>query len=79
MIKPIIQITRDNETQSTDIQVLRDINMADMYKMMIDTVATISEVLLQDMDEIKQYKYKKAMISDLINAIEVGYSSKETN
>jgi hypothetical protein len=76
MNKPILQITRDEESQHTDIQVLSDINMADMYKIMIDTVATISEVLLQDMDDIKYYKYKKAMIEDLINAIEVGYFGK---
>jgi hypothetical protein len=74
MNKDILKIKK-LEDNTTDIEVLENVNVTELYKVMIDTVAIISELMLQDVDDLKYHKFKKQIKDDLVRAVDEDYTN----
>ncbi|WP_252241520.1 hypothetical protein [Clostridium sp. ZBS18] len=73
MSKEILKITRENDG-SIDIKTIENINMAELYSVIVDSVSIVTELMLKDLDEVKYQKFKKGIKEDLARAVDEGYT-----
>lgn len=74
MSKEILKIKRENDG-SIDIETIENINIAELYKVIVDSVALVTELILNDLDDVKYYKFKKNIKEDLARAVDEGYNN----
>ncbi|EES48036.1 hypothetical protein NE172_01980 [Clostridium botulinum] len=73
MSKEILKIIRENDG-SIDIKTIENINIAELYRVVVDSVAIVTELMLKDLDEVKYQKFKKSIKEDLARAVDEGYT-----
>lgn len=74
MGKEILKIKRENDG-SIDIETIEDINIAELYRVIVDSVAIVTELMLKDLDDVKYHKFKKNIKEDLAKAVDGGYAN----